>query len=406
MCPVYDVTRHERLAPRGKYRLLTDILGKDPDSSLKGQGPGKDTIQVKVLETLKACLQCGACTTVCPTGVEVDALIRKARARYPESFSIPSWLWEVFLSRRPASMLTKILAVVPGTSGLVLRLFGLANRSRDENASHFVIPPFAPRPFLSRKNLRRFGQASWSNAGPGPKIALFVGCVQNYIYPEVVKAVIQWFGGRVLVPQGQGCCGLPAWSAGALKPAQRLARRNIRAFETARADFIVTGCAACASMIKKWPELFSEDDPEREKAIKLAAKVREFSQLAMELEVIPHRVQRDSSITVTYHAPCHQRFDPGGVETSENLLGMMFPKTFTPMSHKCCGQGGLFSLGHPELAWKIFEKRLSAWDRTGSSVVVTTCSGCLLQWRAGTTNQAGMPKVLHLAELIYYLQSP
>jgi len=401
VCPVYDVTRHERFSPRGKYRLIAEIVGEGPGSAPEGQDPGKNVLPIKVLETLKDCLQCGACGYICPAGVEINALVRSARASYAKGLSTPWWLWDILRSRRLTSLLTKLLAGIPGTSGLIWRLLGLTGQtSEDEKALHFSMPSLAQRPALSRKNFRLLDPGCGIDPGPGPRIALFLGCVQNYLYPEVAEAIIRCLGGKVLVPLGQGCCGMPAWSAGALETARELAIQNLKAFETVRPDFIVTGCAACASMIKEWPKLFSGKDAEKEVAINLADKVREFSQLVAELKFFPFREPRDRSVTVTYHAPCHQRFDLGGVGISEELLDRIFSDAFRPMSHKCCGQGGLFSIGNPELAWKIFEKRLSAWKRTGSSIVVTTCSGCLLQWRAGTAHQAGGPRVLHLAELI------
>ena len=333
--------------------------------------------------------------------MEINTLVRDARARYAEGLSVPWWLWDIIKSRRLIPLLTKFFAGIPGTSGLIWRLLGLTGQtSRNEKVLHFEMPSLAPRPALSRRHFILLDPSYGVDRRPGPRIALFLGCVQNYLYPEVAEAMIRCLGGKVLVPLGQGCCGMPAWSAGAQETAKELVLQNLKTFETARADFIVTGCAACASMIKEWPKLFSEKDPEKEIAVNLAGKVREFSRLVAELKVLPFRESRDRSVTVTYHAPCHQRFDLGGVQESEDLLDMIFSDAFRPMSHKCCGQGGLFSIGNPELAWKIFEKRLSAWERTGSSIVVTTCSGCLLQWRAGTAHQAGGPRVLHLAELI------
>lgn len=402
MCPVYGVTRHERFSPRGKYRLITEIIGKGLNFAPEDKGSGKNLLPAKVLETLKDCLQCGACGYVCPAGVELNALVRSARGTsYAKGLSTPRWLWDILKSRKLTPLLAKLLGSIPGTSGLIWRLLGLTGRtSRDEKALHFEMPSLAQRPALSRKHFRLLDPSCGTDHGSGPRIALFLGCVQNYLYPEVAEAMIRCLGGKVLVPLEQGCCGMPAWSAGAQKTAKELVLQNLKAFETAKADFIVTGCAACASMIKEWPELFSEKDAEKKIAINLANNVREFSQLLGELKVLPLKKSRDRSVTVTYHAPCHQRFDLGGTEESEELLDSLFSDAFRPMSHECCGQGGLFSIGNPELAWKIFEKRLSAWDRTGASIVVTTCSGCLLQWRAGTAYQTEGPRVLHLAELI------
>ncbi|RPI52395.1 MAG: (Fe-S)-binding protein, partial [Deltaproteobacteria bacterium] len=317
MCPVYDVTRHERFSPRGKYRLITEIIGEGLNSVPEGKGPGENLLPVKVLETLKDCLQCGACGYICPAGVEVNALVRSARgASYAKGLSIPWWLWDILRGRRLTPLLTKLLCSIPGTSGLVWRLLGLKGRTsrdeKDEKSLHFEMPSLAQRPALSRRHIRLLDPSYGVDPSPGPRIALFLGCIQNYLYPEVAEAMIRCLGGKVLVPLGQGCCGMPAWSAGAQETAKELVLQNLKVFEKAKADFIVTGCAACASMIKEWPKLFSKEDVEKEIAINLADKVKEFSQLVVELKVLPFRKSRGSSAAVTYHAPCHQRFDLGG----------------------------------------------------------------------------------------------
>lgn len=362
-------------------------------------------LPVKVFETLTACVQCGACSHICPAGVQIDTLIRSARAKYAEGFPVPWWLWNVIKSRRLLPLLTKLLAFMPVTSGLIWRLIGLSGHiSVNKEAFNFRLPSIVSRPALSRRNFRLLDPKNRIDIESGPRIALFLGCVQNYLYPQVAEAMIQWFGGKVLVPQGQMCCGLPAWSGGAWEMARELAIKNLETFENAKPDFILTGCASCASMIKNWPKLFSDGDPDKKIAINLATKVREFSQLVTELGILPFGKKRDISAKVTYHAPCHQRFDLGGAEVSEKLLDSIFSDAFRPMPHECCGQGGLFSITNPKLAWEIFEKRLSALERTGASIVVTTCSGCLLQWRAGTANQAHGPRVLHLAESVQLIK--
>ncbi|MCK4425922.1 MAG: hypothetical protein KAV69_04165, partial [Deltaproteobacteria bacterium] len=155
MCPVYDVTRHERFSPRGKYRLIAEIVGEGPNSAPEGQDPGKNVLPIKVLETLKDCLQCGACGYICPAGVEINALVRSARASYAKGLSTPWWLWDILRSRRLTSLLTKLLAGIPGTSGLIWRLLGLTGQtSRDEKALHFEMPFLAQRPALSRRHFR------------------------------------------------------------------------------------------------------------------------------------------------------------------------------------------------------------------------------------------------------------
>jgi Fe-S oxidoreductase len=59
----------------------------------------------------------------------------------------------------------------------------------------------------------------------------------------------------------------------------------------------------------------------------------------------------------------------------------------------------LFLLAYPELSSRIFNRILQPALEAGVDLVLTTCSGCLMQWQAGTagTNIAVKHLVTHLA---------
>jgi glycolate oxidase iron-sulfur subunit len=406
VCPVYDIVRQERYAPRGKQTLLARILFDEPGEGQQALSRAKP-LPRGVLETLGACLQCGACSSVCSAGVQVSALVRDVRGRHPAGGSPPG-LWEAIGGPRIFAKLIPPVAGVAVSIGLVERLYGLYRQSLGSGGkSVFRVPPISPRPALSAKGLKRLyrraltGPDKGHGGAKGPRIAFFLGCVQNYLYPEVAESMAGWLEGDIVVPSGQGCCGMAAFSDGALDAARVLARQNIEVMEAADADFIVTGCASCASMlIYQWPFLFHENEREREAALRLAAKTREFSALVMELGRLPEIPQLPKGTSVTYHVPCHQRYQMGTEAVTTALLDRLLPGSFRQMSDGCCGQGGTFGLEHPELSQDIFRKRLIASERAHADIVVTTCSGCLLQWRAGTAGRAQGPIVLHLAELI------
>ena len=66
----------------------------------------------------------------------------------------------------------------------------------------------------------------------------------------------------------------------------------------------------------------------------------------------------------------------------------------------CCGQGGLFHLGYPELARTIFEKARSNALAGQPDCVTTTCSGCLMQYQEGLARQQDTTRVIHMAVLL------
>ena len=64
---------------------------------------------------------------------------------------------------------------------------------------------------------------------------------------------------------------------------------------------------------------------------------------------------------------------------------------------KCCGQGGLFHLGYPELSEKIFSQAYEQAEGVEADIVITSCSGCLMQWQAGLAGNKSMVTAIHFA---------
>ena len=71
----------------------------------------------------------------------------------------------------------------------------------------------------------------------------------------------------------------------------------------------------------------------------------------------------------------------------------------------CCGFGGSFSTDHPEVADRIFQRKLRNVQATGAQTVVADNPGCIMHLRGGINahvdERKGEPlQVLHLAELL------
>ncbi len=382
---MYWATKEERFGPRGKFALI----------SQEDIGPRNQ----KWIETLEACLQCGACSFTCAAGVKVNEAIRAKREMVFGKSRLDRIKFQAMGHPGISKALSRVIGGLPNGSGLLWRMLGLST------PKGFIMPPLAPRPFLStaarESMIPRLPPLLEGTGGTIPRISIFVGCVQNYLFPQVPKAIQKWLGSQVIIPTSQGCCGLPAWSNGHTSMARQLVLKNLNALGTDM-DFLVTGCASCATMIRDWPRLFSPGERAFSQAKQLAGKVIEFSALVSRLGYYPSGIDGPS---VSCHIPCHQRFDRNDKGCTERLLERLFGSRYRPMEQACCGQGGTFALAFPEKAWRIFMGRIAAWKKTDTDLLVTTCSGCLLQLRSGIKGLkkqgAGhLPRVIHLAELI------
>jgi glycolate oxidase iron-sulfur subunit len=73
-----------------------------------------------------------------------------------------------------------------------------------------------------------------------------------------------------------------------------------------------------------------------------------------------------------------------------------------PGGSRCCGQGGLFHVAHPDISAAIRDQLVQDVLALKPDVVTSTCSGCLMQWQQGLVAAGSEIKVLHLAELLKY----
>ena len=147
------------------------------------------------------------------------------------------------------------------------------------------------------------------SANPSLRVAIFAGCVQDFVYPEQLEAAVKLMQGhniRVDFPMDQSCCGLPVVMMGQRETARDVALQNMDAFEKGDYDVILTLCASCASQLKEgYVELFAGQPGRQARAKALADKVMDFSTFAKEKLGLSAESFNHSDEKVTYHASCH-----------------------------------------------------------------------------------------------------
>jgi len=366
VCPVYAVTLKERFSPRGKNYLLKR-------SGIDRQNP-------LFIETIRACLQCGACTAVCTSGADVRSLIREERHEHGFFRTLPGPVYSLLVNRALSGMLVKAAAILPADRGKGRRGKGVFRNFLDVRNK---IEP-AEKSFLSQAEKRIKGFARLTEGLRGgkelPRTALFVGCVQDLLFPQIPSKMAALAGKGVIIPKSQTCCGLPAFSAGAEHYARKTVIRNLQAFGQEDFQVLLTGCASCASMIKKWPGLFEKGSDHWQQALSLSEKVMEFSRFA--LEFLPPMTSIASEGLVAFQMPCHQRYDLKHPADPLKLLERNLGGRFVSKELGCCGQGGVFAFSRPDVSGAIFDHTLSRLA-PGVNFISTTCSGCLLRLRLG-----------------------
>ena len=393
-CPTYKLWHLEADSPRG--RIFQMIRVKD------GEAP----VNATFVEHIDKCLDCRACETACPSGVEYGKLVEFARARIAKEYKRPffSRLARNFTYRwllpRPgriaffASLLRIYqnwgLQTVARRSG-VLRAMGLAEREA-------LLPRVDDQFFF-----RRLGKTFPAIGETRARVAFFGGCVAQVTFAELNEATIRVLtanGCEVTVPRQQVCCGALASHAGDREAARRVARRNLRAFGGDEFDVILTNAAGCGSTLKEYSHLFSEGEPEYEASKEFESRVRDVTEFLDTLGVVAP--MKEFATRVTYQDSCHLLHGQKVREAPRRLLmavpGIQFIEL--PYSDICCGSAGVYNITETEASMELLAEKMKSAAGTGAEIIATANPGCLLQMRAGAEMHKTGQRVLHVMELL------
>src|ERR687889_2366859 len=155
------------------------------------------------------------------------------------------------------------------------------------------------------------------------RAALFIPCYVDQINPEVgvsVVRVLRKLGVEVIYPEGQTCCGQPAFNSGFFEEARTIGRRFLDVFEGERCDYIVCPSGSCSTMVSHYyPFIFKDLPEELERSEVLAGRVREFSDFLVNVMGVKDLGARLEGKAVS-HCGCHQRRELGVLEEPRRLL--------------------------------------------------------------------------------------
>lgn len=234
------------------------------------------------------------------------------------------------------------------------------------------------------------------------KVSLFITCLADVFYPEVgidVVEVLERAGCEVDFPEGQTCCGQPAFSTGYHEEAKEAMKRTITAL--AQSNYVVTPSGSCAFMIKEYLKVFQGDLEWEERAKALAEKTYEFSQFLVDVLQVED-LDVSYNVRATYHKSCHMTrllgVDKAPLTLLKNVKDLDLQSL--PYSQDCCGFGGTFSVKMCDISSAMVEEKVKHIQETGAEVLIGADCGCLMNIK-GKIKRDNVPiKVMHLAELL------
>lgn len=361
-CPTYDDAATESMGARGRLALLREL-------SLQRLNP-TPLLNDKIF----SCILCGACTGLCPSGVNITEDIYHGRSILRQSDK----------RRRYLRVLTRFFIKNPSLSfrlSLMLQylLFPYL-------AKQGVIPSKFKMPEHSFKG----GEQVYKPLKAIGRVALFAGCSTNFLYPHIGVSLINVLlkaGYEVIVPSGEVCCGVPLRALGLEEDASVLAKRNVRIFNRLKVEAVLSLCPTCILAIKEqYPKLIGD-------AIKDATDVSSFLLERLEFGNASGNIAHASAI---YHDPCHLIYGLGIKDQPRELLNKIGVDIVEKEEEGCCGFGGAFSLTHKAISNSLLEKQAENFLKASAGAVVTACPGCMLQ----LSKVINKVPVFHIIELI------
>jgi glycolate oxidase iron-sulfur subunit len=390
-CPTYSVLNTEMDSPRGRIQLIAAAAN------------GRIDVEGAFRQHIDLCLGCRACETACPSGVQYGSLLEMARAGIEETRTVSGpermvrklALQELMPHKERLRFLARGLMIYQrlGMPKLIDSLNVLPQSLRDMEALlpqlSGVFPDYSrPAPAIGQRR---------------GTVALLYGCVQDAFLGNVNAAtirVLQQNGYEVHFPEMQTCCGAAALHIGEGEVAGKLARQNINAVDPDAYDAIISNAGGCGATLKEYGHLLADDPQYATKANAFVDKLQDVSEFLVDhLHTKPTgRV----NARVTYADSCHLRHAQRVVNQPRELLrgipGIDLIELNEP--DKCCGSAGVYNIMQPETANLVLDAKMADIRNTGAQIIVTTNTGCHMQYIYGVKRAGLDAEVVHLVELL------
>jgi L-lactate dehydrogenase complex protein LldE len=236
-------------------------------------------------------------------------------------------------------------------------------------------------------------------------VRFFATCLGDRFFADAARdgvRLLRALGVDVDVPRGLTCCGQPAWNAGHLDEASRMARH---AADRLAGDVpVVLPSGSCAAMSRRhWAGLGASPPP-----------VYEMAEYIVDVLGVTELGDGLRGMRIAYHHGCHALRELGEREQPLRLLrGAGAEVVPWEASEECCGFGGLFAVKLPWVSAAMADRKLETLP-SGVDALTSADGGCLLQLggRAKARAQGGLdaasaraplcatPRVVHLASLL------
>ncbi|MDX2480795.1 MAG: LUD domain-containing protein [Desulfuromusa sp.] len=357
-------------------------------------------------ELVRACIGCRSCVAVCPSNIDLEEIILHLRETVGDEEGIGAGKALVF---RKIMQNRKLFHTMVRAASKLQKPVTRGERTIRHLPLFFSpLTDWRTLPAIADKALRDcFHQQPQKVEKPRYRVALFGGCANDFLYPELGLDLIQVMNAldvEVFYPKEQNCCGIPASYSGEKETAVELAKQNIDAMLADNPDYVLTTCPTCAMALKQHFVEYLKDNPAwAERAEQLSRITIDAASFVLnQLDGAELFADLAQSEKITYHDSCHLKRGVGVWQEPRQLIEKSGHE-LVEMAHadRCCGFGGSYSLtSHPDISKNILQDKVADIKASGATCVAMDCPGCMMQIRGGLEKADVPVRAQHTIELL------
>ncbi|PLX68895.1 MAG: FeS-binding protein [Denitrovibrio sp.] len=352
----------------------------------------------KARDILKMCIGCRACSSNCPSGIDLQKIIAELNVYSGKKYGVGKARKFIYSSVLTNPNLFKnLMSIGQLVSKPMVKDNAIKSIPFAGELNFRVLPSIAERTFteMHKSHVSEVTK-------PIKKIFFYQGCAVEYFFPQMGMALVELLeskGYEVDVPEVAVCCGLPALHGGDGEGGRRSIQTTLAMMKNPDDyDAYIVLCPSCGFAVKDDFMHYMSDNPDMYKQASVISD--KVISLANFLEKEGVELSLEGNMKVTYHSPCHQKRGLGS--GAEELLKSILGDRFVPMndSDVCCGFGGSWSIDFPGMSKGILGKKIENIDATEADIVLTDCPGCVMQIKGGLSKYDRPQKVIHISELL------
>jgi L-lactate dehydrogenase complex protein LldE len=235
----------------------------------------------------------------------------------------------------------------------------------------------------------------------GKRVQLMATCICDAFYDDVAVATVQvleHLGCTVEFPEGQTCCGQPAFNCGDWPASRKVVRHTVRTFSGEVPVVVPSG--SCAAMLFHGAPLEFEkeaDLPAVEALGRRAWELADFIVNGLGVKTWPGKYEAKAA----FHRSCHSRGTASGT-AADQLLCSIAGLTVIPFGEgeQCCGFGGTFSVSFPNISGGMGRLKLEHIRAAQPDLLVSGDMSCMMHL-GGLAEREGKPiRTQHISQVL------